>query len=65
MLMGIIQQEIILGCFVKVISVLSIITAAHVHNTEKKWKSEVALSRNIQEILSPALLVLVVSASLS
>jgi hypothetical protein len=46
MLMGIMQQEeITLGCFVKVISVHPIITAAHVHNRKKAWRSAVTLSR--------------------
>jgi hypothetical protein len=55
--MGIMQQEeITLGYFVKVISVLPIITAAHVHNKEKECVSAVTLSRKTQEILSPALL---------
>jgi hypothetical protein len=57
MLMGIMQQEeITLGYFVKVISVLPIITDAHVHNREKEGRSAVTLSRKTQKILSPALL---------
>jgi hypothetical protein len=45
------QEEITLGYFVKVISVLPISTAAHV-----QWRSAVTVSGKTQMILSPALL---------
>jgi hypothetical protein len=59
------EEEITLGYFVKVISVHPIITAAHVHNREKEWRSADTLGRKTQEILSLVLLVLVVFASLN